>query len=340
MARPSTVPHDRAHRSSARASQPTLTTARVFHRVTKGQTLYSIAKRYGAPIEELCRVNRLKDPRKVEIGQVLIIPQGSLATAFRQADAAHRMGRSARGSSVAVSASVRRGPTPGSGQPAELLPVTPRGRSGAASTEPAAICPRSVDTSESRIAAESDSSESGDDLVGPDEAPVGVSYTLIPSAEPFSWPIDDGIVRSPFGVRHGRLHAGLDISAPQGSPVYAARDGSVVYSGHKFRGYGNVVMIDHGDGFVTLYAHNEKNLVQEGDRVARGQVIARVGATGNATGCHCHFEIRQGQIALDPDQYLPAPDDKETLFVKGAASSRPGRASVGVSEAGMMAPIP
>ena len=106
-----------------------------------------------------------------------------------------------------------------------------------------------------------------------------------------------------FGSRHGRLHAGVDISAPQGADVLASRDGTVVYSGSRFRGYGNVVMIDHGDGFLTVYAHNSKNLVQMGERVARGQVIARVGATGNATGSHCHFEIRKGQVAVDPQRY-------------------------------------
>ena len=140
-------------------------------------------------------------------------------------------------------------------------------------------------------------------LVGPDQAPLGVSYMLLPPNEPFSWPVPGGTPKSVFGSRHGRLHAGVDISAPQGADVLASRDGTVVYSGSRFRGYGNVVMIDHGDGFLTVYAHNSKNLVQMGERVARGQVIARVGATGNATGSHCHFEIRKGQVAVDPQRY-------------------------------------
>lgn len=139
--------------------------------------------------------------------------------------------------------------------------------------------------------------------LGPDQAPLTLSLPMVPSSDPFSWPVDGGTIRSGFGLRQGRLHAGVDIAAPGGSDVRASRDGTVVYSGHRFQGYGNVVMIDHRDGFMTVYAHNSENLVIVGDRVFRGQTIARVGATGNATGAHCHFEIRRDELALDPDPY-------------------------------------
>lgn len=153
--------------------------------------------------------------------------------------------------------------------------------------------------------------------------PSGISFNLIPSEEPFSWPVQGGIVRSPFGMRHGRQHAGIDISAPSGSPIYAARDGVVAYSGHKYRGYGNVVMIDHGDGFITVYAHNRANLVHEGDLVVRGQMIAHVGATGNATGAHCHFEIRNDNISADPRGYLSESPEDDVMF---ARNTLPGSA--------------
>jgi murein DD-endopeptidase MepM/ murein hydrolase activator NlpD len=159
-------------------------------------------------------------------------------------------------------------------------------------------------------------------LVGPDQAPLGVSYMLLPVDEPFSWPIPGGTPKSAFGARHGRLHAGVDISAPSGTDVLASRDGTVVYSGSRFHGYGNVVMVDHGDGFLTVYAHNSKNLVQMGERVMRGQVIARVGATGNATGSHCHFEIRKGQVAVDPQRYASMDSaPPETIAAGGGLGS-------------------
>jgi murein DD-endopeptidase MepM/ murein hydrolase activator NlpD len=172
-------------------------------------------------------------------------------------------------------------------------------------------------------------------LVGPDEAHVKISYTLIPTAEPFSWPVEEGVIRSPFGRRHGRLHAGVDISAPPGCPVHAARDGVVIYSGSQLRGYGNLVMIDHEDGFVSLYAHNSKNLARKGDRVTRGDTIARVGATGNATGSHCHFEVRRDNVAIDPMQYLSTMSPDELLVARGgAAASGSGGTPVGATHGG------
>jgi murein DD-endopeptidase MepM/ murein hydrolase activator NlpD len=105
-------------------------------------------------------------------------------------------------------------------------------------------------------------------------------------------------------MRGGRLHAGLDISAPAGTPVRAAAAGVVTYSNDTVRGYGNMVLIDHGNGFVTAYAHNSENLVSPGTRVAAGEVIALVGATGNATGPHVHFEVRRSGRTVNPRPYL------------------------------------
>ena len=82
-------------------------------------------------------------------------------------------------------------------------------------------------------------------------------------------------------------------------------------------------MIDHGDGFVTVYAHNSRNLVREGEKVVRGQMIARVGATGNATGTHCHFEIRHDNLAIDPRKYLAASADADAMYAAGGPSQVP-----------------
>jgi len=100
------------------------------------------------------------------------------------------------------------------------------------------------------------------------------------------------------------MHSGLDLMAPEGTQILAARPGRVLYTGDGFRGYGNMVILDHGDGFVTVYAHAKKLLVHAEDQVAAGQVIALVGQTGNATAPHLHFEIREGDRALDPLPFL------------------------------------
>lgn len=119
----------------------------------------------------------------------------------------------------------------------------------------------------------------------------------------FIWPVD-GTVTSRFGVRHGRQHDGIDISAPRGSPVKASARGKVVYAG-RFSGYGNLVIIKHADNFFTAYAHLSKSNVSKGAHVEQGKVIGLVGATGHATGPHCHFEIRQKTEARNPLFFLP-----------------------------------
>jgi lipoprotein NlpD len=121
----------------------------------------------------------------------------------------------------------------------------------------------------------------------------------------FMWPVQ-GTMTAQFGMDGKRRHDGIDISAPIGTPIKAADSGRVVYSDNKMRGYGNLIIIEHRDNFFTIYAHNNENLVQEEVVVQRGDIIARVGKTGNATGSHLHFEIRKGSRPLDPIQFLPS----------------------------------
>ena len=115
-----------------------------------------------------------------------------------------------------------------------------------------------------------------------------------------TWPVEGGHVLSAFGApRGGRSHAGVDIGGKAGQPVLAALQGVVVFTG-TLRGYGNTVILEHGDGLRSLYAHNREITVAEGDAVEQGATIARVGRSGNATTDHCHFEIRRGEMPVDP----------------------------------------
>jgi len=125
-----------------------------------------------------------------------------------------------------------------------------------------------------------------------------------PAAGPIlAWPVQ-GVLYSRFGARGATRHDGIDIAAPEGSPIGAAADGEVIFSGTQ-RGYGNIVIVRHEGGLVTIYAHNRENLVKQGARVTRGQPLAKVGRTGRATGPHCHFEVRRGTTPLDPLDFLP-----------------------------------
>jgi murein DD-endopeptidase MepM/ murein hydrolase activator NlpD len=120
----------------------------------------------------------------------------------------------------------------------------------------------------------------------------------------FLWPVTGKVV-SEFGPLSDGLHNdGINIAAPVGTPVRAAENGVVVYAGNELRGFGNMLLIRHADGFVTAYAHNESLLVARGDTVERGQIIARVGSSGSVDSPQLHFEIRVGTDAVDPREYL------------------------------------
>jgi virulence factor Mce-like protein len=123
------------------------------------------------------------------------------------------------------------------------------------------------------------------------------------SEEGFIWPLD-GAITSPYGPRWGRMHTGIDIDGVTGEPVVASAEGTVALASY-YSGYGNAVIIDHGNGFSTLYGHLSSIDVDAGDEVQQGQVVGAVGCTGNCTGDHLHFEIRIDGTPVDPLPYLP-----------------------------------
>ncbi len=120
------------------------------------------------------------------------------------------------------------------------------------------------------------------------------------------WPLKKGVLTSGYGPRGRRVHKGIDLAAKPGTPIFAVADGTVIYSDNKQRGYGNLVIVEHEGRTVSVYAHNRRNLVDEGDRVGQGSPIAEVGNTGRSTGPHLHFELRVKGRAVNPLDYLPA----------------------------------
>ena len=129
-----------------------------------------------------------------------------------------------------------------------------------------------------------------------------VLATGSPSAAGLVWPVN-GPVTSRFGMRWGRMHEGIDIGAGAGTPIAAAGAGRVIVAGWQ-GGYGNLVVIDHGNGIATAYGHQSQIAVGVGAEVPAGTVIGYVGSTGHSTGPHLHFEVRVGGSARDPLQYL------------------------------------
>jgi murein DD-endopeptidase MepM/ murein hydrolase activator NlpD len=139
------------------------------------------------------------------------------------------------------------------------------------------------------------------------------------------WPLDAGIVSSEYGERWGKMHKGLDIAADVGEPVYAIADGEVIYAGDGLRGYGNVVILRHDRKTSSLYAHNSELKVKVGDQVKQGTVVSLLGNTGHSTGPHVHFEIRNGDVAVNPRDVLPKSKLADAISPEaGAEDAGPG----------------
>lgn len=257
--------------------------------VLPGDTVYAIARRTGATPQSIITLNRLQPPYRLEVGEIVRVPANSVppsrAAAAPEAprDSAHvvKPGETLYSISRATGASVDQIAHANSlGAPYSL-------RVGQTLRIPGAT--GSIATARAT------------------EADVGdlarnISYGAAPakSGGLFDWPVQGRMIGS-YGLSDaGKRNDGVNIAAPVGTPVRAAADGEVVYRGSELDGYGNLLLIKHEDGFVTAYAHNDAMLVKKGDRVRKGQVIAKVGQTGAASEPQLHFEIRQNLKAIDP----------------------------------------
>jgi murein DD-endopeptidase MepM/ murein hydrolase activator NlpD len=141
-------------------------------------------------------------------------------------------------------------------------------------------------------------------------APAAPAPALEPPTSPprssgaFLWPVR-GNVLATYGLRSDGTHNdGINIGAPRGAPILAADAGVVAYTGNELRGYGNLILVKHAGGWISAYAHCDQILVKRGETVSRGQVIARVGSTGNVGDPQLHFELRRGNRPVDPREFL------------------------------------
>lgn len=157
-----------------------------------------------------------------------------------------------------------------------------------------------------------------------------------PSVPELLFPVPKGTVSSPFGYRWGRFHKGLDIAAPIGSPVVSCAEGRVLFIGSRkgFRRYGNTILLDHGRGVYTYYAHLNEILVKKNQKVRRGQQIASVGNTGRSTGPHLHLEVRVINTMYNPLAYFSPSDLTGTRVAKRFTNSPMGpvRAQWGIPD--------
>jgi len=261
------------------------------HTVTSGETLAGVARRYGVSSQQLASANQMQATQSLRTGQVLRLPGASTRTAAAPAGQQLSVTPAAPAAAPAATPAARREQAQRAVAQAQ---ATPAGRQ--ADPQPTAAIP----PVQPQPAAQP---------VSPAPAPVAEApaATEAParaaSSEPqFRWPVRGRVVT---GFRAGSSD-GIKLSVPQGTPIKAAEDGVVAYAGNELRGYGNLVLVRHANGYVTAYAHNSTIAVRRGEQVRRGQTIAAAGQTGNVSSPQLHFEIRRGATPVDPMAFLGA----------------------------------
>jgi murein DD-endopeptidase MepM/ murein hydrolase activator NlpD len=314
------------------------------HLVRAGDTIYSVARTYGVEASTLVATNRLQAPYTIFSGTVLVLPpQAASSGGYSASIVATPLpppGQGAPQPSAPVAA--QPAPLPPVPPPAQRpAPPQQAGPSGIAATPlapppgaaapaqppqpsapgPQALAPAPI-TSPTPPSAVASPQAPPPAVAPPPPAPAPAvstpasptpsdqtaSLSLPPppprSGRSFLWPVHGDLLGKFGPTAGGTQNDGINIKAADGTPVLAAEAGTVAYAGNELRGYGNLILIKHADGWMTAYAHNSKLLVARGQKVQRGQVIARVGATGAVTEPQLHFEVRRGSRALDPMDYL------------------------------------
>ncbi len=283
------IPGARAEQTAEAAPAPSEAT----YKVQKGDTPHTIADKLGVSEKALLERNKLR-ANNLRIGQVLIVPaKAAQAVAAKETKPKAESGTepqvhvvktttitapgaSAQGTSLAEEEASQANPAKTKGKP------DPKAKAGEVAASPEVT------------------GEGGTRVASNDQLPTPEPM----SGNSFRWPVQ-GRVISEFGAKpDGGHNDGIDLAVPQGTSVMAAENGVVAYAGNELKGYGNLVLIRHANNWVSAYAHNEEILVKRGDKVRRGQVIAKAGATGTVSQPQVHFELRKGSRPVDPTKYM------------------------------------
>lgn len=239
------------------------------HYVNRGDTLMSISRRNHVSVAELARANHMSPTAQLKIGSKIVVPGRKVAAAAPVATGAPP----AQLGATAPSAPAQPAPVHVAQAPTE--PVQKARLASATETPAAAAAPSPVKSAEATGA--------------------------LPT---FRWPVRGRVVTAYGAKTNGKANDGINVAVPEGTPVKAAEDGVVAYAGNELKGYGNLVLVRHSNGYVTAYAHASQLLVKRGETIKRGQVIAKSGQSGEAGSPQLHFEIRKGSTPVDPLKFL------------------------------------
>jgi murein DD-endopeptidase MepM/ murein hydrolase activator NlpD len=304
--------------------------------VGPGDTIDAIARRHGVPASVIIQANNIAPPATIYPGQRLVIPRYNASTVAAAAAPATRPPASTPAPAPAAAASAA--PAASSGvhvvaagdtlgkiarhyhkpvseiikanniQANATLNVGDRlviPGAAAPAAKPSAAAP--AKPAVSAVVNQNEPAQSASvvtpapDSLDKDAAKLAEGTGALPK---FRWPANGRIIAGYGPTTNGQQNDGINIALPENTPVKAAEDGVVAYAGNELKGYGNLVLVRHPNGYVTAYAHAKELLVKRGDQVKRGQVIARSGQTGNVNAPQLHFEIRKGASPLDPTRFL------------------------------------
>lgn len=264
--------------------------------VQQGDSLAGISGRYGVPAAAILSANGLTNANQVTPGRQLIIPVYNAAA----------------GGAPSRAASVRQAVAPVRPAPA---PSTLNAQARAAASRPPQRQAEAKPAPQPRVAAVKPVEVKPASRQAEQPKPVAAAPAPAPEAKPatpettasvardvtdFRWPARGRVIAG----FNGKSNEGINIALPEGTPVKAAEAGTVAYAGSELKGYGNLVLIRHDNGFVSAYAHNGDIAVKRGEKVRRGQTIARSGQSGNVSSPQLHFELRKGSTPVDPLQHL------------------------------------
>jgi murein DD-endopeptidase MepM/ murein hydrolase activator NlpD len=306
-----------------------------------GDTVYSIARRCNVSVRELIEANRLQAPYQINAGMVLRIPGGSGEYVVQRGDTllvvarklgvdfqalARTNGKSAPYTifvgeklrvpgSFAGSSQMAQAPTPASpGGPLVIASPNASGGAKAPSRAPTGTMtklPEPAPSAAPPVIPEPDPRHAAPAQTAAAPPPTQQQQATLPPPAPppmagrgFIWPVKGEVITDFGPMGKGQNNDGINIAAPRGTPVKAAENGVVAYVGNELKGFGNLLLIKHADGWMTAYAHNDQLLVRKGEQVRKGQQIATVGASGNASQPQLHFEIRRGTEAVNPSDYI------------------------------------
>lgn len=299
--------------------------------VGTSDTIETLSQRYNVPAREIMRVNGLPTPRNLQPGQSLVIPRQVAATppAMSAPQTRPVQAQAAAGSVHVVnpgetlySIARKNNIPPAKLAQANNLPLTVQLKTGtkltvpglrtaaaapAPQAKPATAAPAGKQAQASPVVvaeAPAAKKESANLATETKEVEKEAKQDATGGLPSFRWPVRGRVIAAYGAKTSGKQNDGINVAVPEGTPVKAAEDGVVTYSGNELKGYGNLVLVRHSNGYVTAYAHASELMVKRGETIKRGQIIAKAGQTGEVSSPQLHFEIRQGSTPVDPSKFL------------------------------------